>query len=114
MTPMARIDDDGQVVATRLPRVGQLDDGSAVLNYPALPDDVLAAEGWRPLVDDGPPTHDQATERARRTGHVYDPDDDVVRAGWEIVDAPPPPDDEPGPGVEPDGHHDPAIGAPDA
>lgn len=106
MTPKARIDGDGQVVATRLPRAARLADGSTALNYPALPPETLTAEGWRDLVDNAPPDHDPETHRAVRTGHVYDPDDDVVRTTWEIVERPPDPAD--------DGHFDPQIGAPDA
>ena len=102
---MARID-NGRVTATRLPRTGRLADGRTVSNYHRLPTETLESEGWRQLVDDGPPTHDPDTHRARRTGHTYDPDDDVIRATWEIVERPPDP--------HAGDHLDPQIGAPDA
>ena len=102
----ARIDDVGEVVSVRLPRHGALTDGCTVTNYHLLPAALLHTEGWRPLIDDGPPDYEPQTQQAVRTGHVYDDTDDVVRATWDIVDLPP---DVPG-----DGHHDPLVGAPDA
>ena len=87
---MARID-NGEVAATRLPRTGRLADGRTVSNYHNLDTAILHDEGWRELVDDGPPEHDETTHRARRIGHTYDPDADVVRAEWEIVERPPNP-----------------------
>jgi len=100
----ARVD-GGEVTATRLPRVGRLADGRTVSGYHRLPPATLYAEGWRPLVDGGPPDHDPQTHYPVRTGYVYDADDDVVGAVWELREVPPDPDD---------GHHDPPIGAPDA
>lgn len=102
---MARID-NGEVVATRLPHSGQLADGRTVSNYHRLPGPTLRNEGWREIVDDGPPTHDPATHQARRTGHTYDATADVVRVDYEIVERPA----DPGAGD----HLDPQIGAPDA
>ena len=99
---MMRVE-NGEVVERRLPRSGVLD-GRPVSNYPALPADVLHAEGWRDVTDDGPPDHDEETHRARRTGYVYDPDADVVVAEWEVVERPPDP--------EQGEHLDPQIGAP--
>lgn len=98
---------DGEVVATGPPRAGTVG-GRRVSNYHRLPETTLHAEGWRNIIDDAPPGHDPETERVRRTGHVYDPDDDVVRVEYEVVDRPTPEPEDP----EPDGHHDPMIGAP--
>ena len=81
----------GEVVERRLPRSGTLD-GRPVTNYPALPADTLYAEGWRDVTDDGPPEHDPETQRARRSGYVYDPDGDTVTATYEVVERPPDPD----------------------
>lgn len=83
----ARID-GGEVVAPRLPRTGRLADGRTVTNYHRLPAETLNAEGWRQVVDDGPPSHDPETQRARHTGHVYDETADVVRVEYEVVDLP--------------------------
>ena len=99
---MMRVE-NGEVVERRLPRSGTLD-GRKVSNYPALPADVLYAEGWRGVDDDGPPEHDPETHRARRTGHVYDPGTDTVTAIYEVVERPPDPDA--------GDHLDPQIGAP--
>ena len=102
---MARID-NGEVVATRLPRTGRLSDGRTVSGYDKLPPDVLYDEGWRDVTDDGPPEHDPETHYARRTGYVYDPDTDTVTATYKVVERPPDP--------EAGEHLDPQIGAPDA
>ena len=102
---MARID-NGEVTATRLPRTGRLADGRTVSNYHRLDTAILHDEGWRELVDDGPPEHDPDTHRARRTGHTYDPETDVVNAEWGIVERPPNP--------QSGDHLDPQIGVRDA
>ena len=86
MTPMARIDGD-QVAAVRLPRTGRLADGSTVTNYPALPADVLHAEGWREVHDDGPPDHDPDTHYVTRDLTV---DGDTVRSIYTLVPLPEP------------------------
>lgn len=100
---------DGHIVATHLPTVGTLNDGRAVSGYHQLPATVLTAEGWFPVVDDGPPPHNPDTHRARRTSHIYDPQSDTVTVVYDIVERP-----QPLPEPAPDGHHDPQIGAPDA
>ena len=102
---MARID-DGEVVATRLPRNGKLADGRGVSNYHMLDPAILHDEGWRDIVDDGPPEHDPDTHRARRIGYTYDAGDDKVHVDYEIVERPPDP--------QAGDHLDPQIGAPDA
>jgi len=86
MGSMARID-GGQVVAVRLPRTGRLADGSTVTNYPALPADVLHAEGWREVQDDGPPDYDPEAHYVRRELAV---DGDTVRAVYTPVPLPEP------------------------
>lgn len=94
MTTFARIK-DGAVVAVGLPRTGVLADGSTVSHYPALPADVLYAEGWREVEDDGPPDHDPETHFTTRELTV---DGDEVVAVYAIHERPPEP--EPGPSLE--------------
>ena len=100
---------DGAVARVGLPRTGFLSDGRGLTNYrQRLTDNPGLAydEGWRDVVDDGPPEHDPATHRSRRLGHVYDPEGDVVNVVYEVVERPPDPDA---------GEHlDPQIGEPHA
>lgn len=101
----------GQVTETRLPRSGVLSDGRPVSGYHLLPPSVLHAEGWREIVDSGPPSHNPSTHLAAVTGHEYDTGEDVVRVVYTLYEV-----GEEGtvsPVPSPDGHHDPVIGAPD-
>ena len=46
--------ENGQVIQIGLPSTGTLKDGSTVSGYNLLPESVLIAEGWLPLVDNRP------------------------------------------------------------
>ena len=46
--------ENGQVIQIGLPLTGTLKDGSTVSGYNFLPESVLIAEGWLPLVDNRP------------------------------------------------------------
>ena len=91
------------------PHVATLTDGRRVSGYDRLPPSVLAAEGWVEIVDHGEPDHDPDSQYL--VAELEVDGDEIVRT-WTVVDLP----DDPTPDVPvtPDGHHDPAIGAPDA
>ena len=59
---------DGQITAVgTLPRTGRDATGRAVSRFDRLDPDELAALGWLPIIDDGPPQLDPATQRAVRS-----------------------------------------------
>ena len=105
MRTRARVE-NGEIVSARLPRTGTLSDGRKVSGYANLmldDPDLAYAEGWREVVDAGPPEYDSETHRVQRTLEVQG---DEVHATYEIVELPPDPSQ--------GDHLDPSIGAPDA
>jgi hypothetical protein len=94
---------DGEIVASTLPRVGYLLDGRAVSNYYALSPDVLYSEGWREIVDDGPPEYNPETHYYNRTVELID---DTVLAMYSLHEHPD--------YLYAGDHFDPMIGVPDA
>jgi hypothetical protein len=73
--------DNGQVVQAGLPTSGILN-GNTVSNYNLLPESVLLAEGWLPLVE-GKPVYDTDTQELRLTGYTIEAD--KVTANYEAV-----------------------------
>ena len=71
----------GQVTQAHLPTTGELD-GRTVSNYNLLPESVLLAEGWLPLVE-GKPVYDADTQELRLTGYTIEAD--KVTANYEAV-----------------------------
>lgn len=67
---------DGEIVAYSLPRTGLLSDGRAVSGYHFLHPDILHAEGWREVQDEGPPEYDEETHYYTRELEVQG--DEVV------------------------------------
>jgi len=70
---------DGQIVEVGVPRTGRLANGQMVSNYDRLPDQVLHSEGWRSIVDNGPPEHDPETESLETNYEVQSNGIPVVR-----------------------------------
>lgn len=82
MRRLARVRNDGGVDMS-LPESGTLSDGSTVANYHLLPDDILHAEGWEPLVSAGsdydPERLDADLYMVREDGAiVVNPDSGIV------------------------------------
>jgi hypothetical protein len=73
--------ENGQVTQVHLPTSGVLD-GHSVSNYNLLPESVLLAEGWLPLVENMP-EYDHASQELRLTGYTID--DDKVTANYEVM-----------------------------
>ena len=97
--------DGGRLV--RPPRNGYTAGSIPVSGYGRLVDGdeaFRAAEGWLPVVDTNPPSHDQETHRARRTG--WQEGAGEIVPVWEITERPPDP--------EAGEHLDPQIGEPHA
>lgn len=61
--------ENGQVVQVGLPSTGTLKDGSTVSGYNFLPESVLIAEGWLPLVDNMP-EYNPETEYLEHAGYT--------------------------------------------
>jgi hypothetical protein len=74
--------ENGQV--TFLPTSGVLD-GHTVSNYNRLPESVLLAEGWLPLVEDMP-EYDPTTQELQLVGYTVEAD--KVTANYEAVRKP--------------------------
>ena len=97
--------DDGRL--RRPPRNGYTLDGLPVSGYARLVDADEAfrvAEGWLPVVDATPPSHDPETHEAQRVGWQQEAGEIVPV--WQITERPPDP--------HAGEHIDPEIGAPDA
>ena len=73
--------ENGIVTQAYLPTSGVLN-GRTVSNYNLLPESVLLAEGWLPLVENKP-EYDDATQRLRLTGYTVE--SDKVTANYEAV-----------------------------
>lgn len=89
---------DGVPAERPLPKTATLSDGSHVSGFDKLPDDVLAVEGWRPVVDTGAPVYNPETETATRNVQMVDgiptavytvgvrpPDPDPVPSEFELI-----------------------------
>lgn len=61
--------ENGQVTQVGLPSTGTLKDGSTVAGYDLLPENVLLAEGWLPLVDNRP-EYNPETEYLEHAGYT--------------------------------------------
>ena len=61
--------ENGQVVQVGLPSTGTLKDGSTVSGYNFLPENILLAEGWLPLVDNMP-EYNPETEYLEHAGYT--------------------------------------------
>lgn len=81
--------ENNQVTQTSLPTSGTLSDGRSVSNFDLLPESVLLAEGWLPLVENKP-VYDPATQELQLTG--YTTEKDKVTANYVVVDIVPEPD----------------------
>ena len=81
--------ENNQVTQTSLPTSGILSDGRSVSNYNLLPESVLLAEGWLPLVE-SKPVYDPATQELQLT--EYTTEKDKVTANYVVVDIVPEPD----------------------
>lgn len=87
--------EDGEIVSTTLPEVGELLDGRQVSGFNKLPPEDLAELGWLPVEDPGPPNHDPETQFVDSSLQVVD--GTVVRV-WVVETRPPEP--EPVPALE--------------
>jgi hypothetical protein len=74
--------DNGNVIQVGLPTSGCLYDGSSVSNYNLLPDSVLLAEGWLPLIENKPEFNPE-TQGLRLTGYTIE--ETQVVANYVIV-----------------------------
>ena len=72
-----------QVTQIGLPTTGILADGSTVSGYDLLPESILLAEGWLPLVDNRP-EYDPGTEYLEHAGYTVG--ETEVTANYTVKD----------------------------
>lgn len=65
-----------------LPYMGVLSDGRTVSNYNLLPESVLLAEGWLPLIEDKP-EYNPETQELRQIGYTVE--NNIITVSYEAV-----------------------------
>lgn len=83
---------DNVIRKVGLPRTGNLADGSPVSNYHLLPAEVLEAEGWQLIQDEGPPEYDPLTHFLSVNLEVVD---GMVKRVYAVEELPPSPPEPP-------------------